>query len=191
MKTLLSGLAIAITFFAFIPYIKSIISGHTRPHVFSWIIWGSTTLIVFFAQLQDGAGIGAWPIGVSGVITLLVAWLAYRYRADYSITRTDQIFMLMAILSLPLWYFTANPLWAVILLTFVDLLGFGPTFRKAFYLPYQENIGFFSLFALRNLLVVLALEHYSVTTTLFPAATGFACVLLIMLIVQRRYSFSR
>lgn len=186
MKSLLSGLAIAITLFAFIPYLRAIVSGHARPHVFSWIIWGSTTLIVFFAQLQDGAGIGAWPIGVSGVMTLVVAMLAYQYRADYNITRTDRIFMCLAMLSLPLWYLTANPMWAVILLTFVDLLGFGPTFRKAFYLPYQENIGFFSLFALRNLLVLLALEHYSLATILFPAATGLACVLLILLIVMRR-----
>ncbi|MCC5796465.1 MAG: hypothetical protein JJU48_03970 [Methylophaga sp.] len=73
------------------------------------------------------------------------------------------------------------------MLTFVDLLGFGPTYRKAFHLPYQENIGFFSLFALRNLLVLLALEHYSTTTILFPAATGLACVLLIALIVRLRH----
>ncbi|MCC5796466.1 MAG: hypothetical protein JJU48_03975 [Methylophaga sp.] len=50
--------------------------------------------------MQDGGGVGAWPIGVSGVITLLVAGLAYRYRADYSITRTDRLFMVLAILSL-------------------------------------------------------------------------------------------
>ena len=49
-----SGLAIALTLVAFLPYIASILRGKTRPHVFSWVIWGVTTFIVFLAQVQDG-----------------------------------------------------------------------------------------------------------------------------------------
>jgi hypothetical protein len=51
-------------------YIHSIQQGTTKPHVFSWVIWGSTTFVVFLAQLADKGGAGAWPIGVSGIITL-------------------------------------------------------------------------------------------------------------------------
>lgn len=54
-KWVLSGLAIALTFVAFVPYIRSIFVGDTRPHVFSWVIWGITTGIVFFAQLEGVA----------------------------------------------------------------------------------------------------------------------------------------
>ena len=77
-KEFLSAIAIILTLVAFIPYIRSIQSGKTKPHVFSWIIWASVTFIVFLAQLSDSAGAGAWPIGISGVITLYVAVLAYR-----------------------------------------------------------------------------------------------------------------
>ena len=87
---------------------------------------------------------------------------------------------------MPLWYFTADPMWAVVILTVVDLLGFGPTLRKAFHFPHEENLTFFGLFLLRNLLVIVALEHYSVTTLLFPAAVALACLLLILLIGYRR-----
>ena len=51
IKLILSGLAIALTFVAFVPYIRSILQGVTKPHVFSWVIWGTTTVIVFFAQV--------------------------------------------------------------------------------------------------------------------------------------------
>ena len=87
---------------------------------------------------------------------------------------------------MPLWYFTADPMWAVVILTVVDLLGFGPTLRKAFHFPHEENLTFFGLFLLRNLLVIVALEHYSVTTLLFPAAVALACLSLILLIGYRR-----
>lgn len=186
LKDIISALAIALTLFAFLPYIASTWRGQTRPHVFSWVIWGITTFIVFLAQVKDGGGAGAWPIGVSGVITIGVAIVAYLKRADISITRLDTLFFIAAVSAVPLWYFTADPMWAVAILTVVDLLGFGPTLRKAFHFPHEENLTFFGLFLLRNLLVILALEHYSVTTLLFPAAVALACLSLILLIGYRR-----
>ena len=186
VKETISAVAILITFIAFLPYIRSIHQKTTRPHVFSWIIWGGVTFTVFLGQLADGGGAGAWPIGISGLVTIYVAWLAYRFRADMSITRLDWIFLLLALGTLPLWYVTADPLWTVLLLTIVDLLGFGPTFRKAYWRPHEEHLTFFSLIALRNLLSIVALEHYSLTTLIFPAATGTACVVLILLVGYRR-----
>ena len=185
-KEIFSAIAIALTFIAFLPYIRSIIQEETKPHVFSWIIWGSTTFIVFLAQLEDSGGIGAWPIGVSGVITLYVAFLAYIKKSDITITKTDWLFLIMAIASLPFWYFTSNPLWAVAILTTVDVIGFGPTIRKSYNHPFEEQVTFFAIFAIRNLLVIIALEHYSVTTVLFPAVISAVCVMLIFMITYRR-----
>lgn len=58
LKILFSFIAILLTFLAFIPYIRSIFAGVTKPHVFSWVIWGMTTSIVFFAQVEAKAGMG-------------------------------------------------------------------------------------------------------------------------------------
>lgn len=185
-KEFLSAVAIALTFAAFVPYIRTIISGTTKPHVFSWVIWGATTFVVFLAQLEGKGGVGAWPIGVSGSITIFVAFLAYVKRADTTITKTDWLFFTSAMSSLPLWYLTSDPLWAVVVLTTVDVLGFGPTVRKAYSFPHSESLLFFSLFAARNLLVIMALENYSVTTVLFPAVIAAACILLMALLTYRR-----
>ncbi|ABI77030.1 putative membrane protein [Hyphomonas neptunium ATCC 15444] len=178
--------ALLLTFIAFFPYIRSILRGQTRPHAFSWMIWGASTFVVAMAQLSDGAGVGAWPIAVSGLITLLVAWLAYRRSAGMHVTRVDWAFLLLALSALPFWYFTETALPAVIILTGVDLLGFGPSIRKAYTHPYEENVAFFLLGAFRNAMVLLALEHYSWTTALFPAAVGVACLLFAALVAGRR-----
>ena len=185
-KEFMSGIAIALTFIAFFPYIRSIFQGKTKAHVFSWVIWGSTTFVVFLAQLEGGAGVGAWPIGVSGSITIFIAIMAYVKRSDITITRTDWLFFVSALSSLPLWYFTSDPLWAVVILTTVDVLGFGPTVRKAYIFPYSESLLFFGLFTTRNLIVILALENYSITTVLFPAVIATACMMLIAIIMYRR-----
>jgi len=185
-KEIYSALAIALTFIAFLPYIKSILQGITKPHVFSWVIWGSTTFVVFLAQLADKGGAGAWPIGVSGVITLYVAFLAYLKKSDNRITASDWIFFIVAMSSLPLWHFTSDPLSAVLVLTIVDLIGFGPTFRKAYWNPFNEQLRFFVIMAVRNLVSILALENYSKTTVLFPASIAFACIIFILMVLYRR-----
>jgi hypothetical protein len=189
-KEYLSAIAIGLTFFAFFPYIRSILQGATRPHVFSWLIWGSTTFVVFLAQLSDGGGAGAWPIGISGIITLYVAYLAYRKKADNTITQIDWAFFVFALTALPLWYITSNPLWAVVILTTVDLAGFGPTFRKAFLFPYEEQLLFYVLMATRNITAAIALEHYSLTTVLFPAALAGACLVFIPMVFFRRHKLA-
>jgi len=185
-KEISSAVAIVLTFVAFVPYIRAIANGTTKPHVFSWVIWGTTTFVVFLAQLQAKGGVGAWPIGVSGSITIGIAVLAYVKRADITITKIDWVYFVCALCSLPFWYLTSDPLWAVVILTTVDILGVGPTVRKAYHAPLSESIGFFALFAVRNSLVVLALEHYSLATVLFPAAIAATCILLMLMIAIRR-----
>jgi len=187
-KEILSTVAVILTLAVFVPYIRSILKGTTVPHVFSWVIWGITTFIVFLAQLAGGGGVGAWPIGVSGVLTMFIALLAYSRRADIGITKTDWLFFVLALSSLPFWFLTSEPLWAVLILTVVDLLGFGPTLRKLYHAPHSESLLFFSLFALRNLIVIAALEHYSLTTVFFPAAIALACLFLVIMTAYRRHA---
>jgi hypothetical protein len=186
LKELLSAAAIVLTFAMFVPYIRSIRSGRTKPHVFSWAIWALSTLVVCVAQLAGSGGAGAWPIGVSGIITTYIAILAYRKTGDTSITRTDWAFFIVALAALPCWLLTSDPLAAVVILTGLDLAGFGPTFRSAYVRPYDERVGFYGLGAVRNLLAILALEHYSLTTVLFPAAVGIACVTFVAMVAYRR-----
>ena len=185
-RELFSTVAMVLTFVAFWPYIRSIQKGETKPHVFSWVIWSITTCVVFFAQLADGGGIGAWPIGVSGAITLYIAVLAYGKRADTHLTRSDWVFLTLALASLPLWYLTSHPLSAVLVLTTVDLFGFAPTFRKSYRDPFDENLTMYWVMALRNLISIPALEHLSLTTILFPAAIAAACLAYLMMVAIQR-----
>jgi hypothetical protein len=185
-KEYLSAIGIFLTFLAYIPYIISILKNKIKPHVFSWGIWGVTTLIVFFAQLSDHGGAGAWVIGVSGALVSAIAVLAYLKKSDASITKIDWVFLCIALVALCAWFFTSNALIAVIILTFMNVVGFAPTIRKSYYQPFSEGLSFFMILVPRNLISIAALEHYSVTTVFFPAITALACLTLISLVMYRR-----
>lgn len=186
MKEALAAVAVILTFVAYVPYIRSILRGQTKPHVFSWVIWGVTTVFAFLGQLAGAGGIGAWPIGVSGVITLYVAFLAWERRADATITRLDWMFFAASLASLPVWWLTRDPLWAIIILTVVDILGFGPTFRRAFHIPWGESVPYYVLMAVRNCIAIGALVTYSWTTVLFPGAIALSCAAFVAMVLWRR-----
>jgi hypothetical protein len=182
----LSATAMAITVVTFLPYIRGTLRGGIRPHVFSWVIWSITTSIVAVAQLRAGGGPGAWAIGLSAAITLFITALALLRHGDRAITRIDWCFLAGAFAALPAWAITDDPMWAVLILTAIDLLGFGPTLRKAYADPHHESVLFFAWFILRNALVIAALERWSVTTVAFPLAVGATCVVVVGIIVARR-----
>lgn len=182
----LSADAMALTFVAFVPYFRSIFAGTTRPHVFSWVVWGTNTSVAFVATLSAGGGAGAWAVGFSAAITLAVAVLALARRADVHITRVDWLFFLAGLTAIPLWFVASDPLWAIVFVTAVELLGFGPTMRKSWHQPWSEPVSFLAILTVRNTLVIAALEQRTVTTMLFPAAMAAACILLMSILVVRR-----
>ena len=139
IKQSLSVIAFMVTVALFTDYIRSVRVAQTVPHVFSWMIWAAGTLMVCFAQLADGGGVGALPIGFSGCLTGYIAYLAHAKRHQSSIKRLDWFFFALALFALPAWWLTSDPLWAVVLLTFADVIGFGPTFRRAYDHPHQER----------------------------------------------------
>ena len=186
-QQLLSTAASALTIAIYYPYLKNVIRGQVKPHMFSWLVWGTTTTLVFFAQWKAGGGVGLWAIGGSGLISLWITAWSWFKQTDLSVSRSDYFFLAGALLSLPFWYITSDPLVAVVILTGVNLLGYGPTFRKVIKQPDTESAAFFAWFSARNVLVIASLEHYSMTTLLFPVSTFLACGLVSLVIVAGRW----
>ncbi len=187
-KEILAVIGVILTFIGYGAYIYSIYRGETRPHPFSWFIWGLLTVIAFFAQVADNAGPGAWITGVSAVITFIIAAIGYVKRSDIKITRNDWITFIAAIGAIPLWLITETPLYSVILITIIDAIAFYPTFYKSWYKPNQELVFEYILAGLKYGLSIIALSHYSVITTLYPLSLVLMNTLFIGMVYYRRLS---
>jgi len=57
-KEVVGILTIILGLIAYVSYISNMFRGTTRPHVFSWVLWGCWALIVFAWQRLNWAG--AW-----------------------------------------------------------------------------------------------------------------------------------
>jgi uncharacterized membrane protein HdeD (DUF308 family) len=184
--TLIIGWAtIIIGLLTYIPYFWSIYKKQTKPHVFSWFIWGLLGAIAFFAQIADGAGPGAWVNGVTAFICFVIAAIALKF-GEKNITRSDWITFLGALSAIPVWYVTQNPLYAIILVTVIDALGFSPTFRKSWLKPWEENALTYGLSAGKYALSLLAIENYTMTTVLYSASLVFMNGVFVAMLLFRR-----
>jgi hypothetical protein len=139
VKSLIGLLATIIGLIGYIPYFRDIFRGQTKPHVFSWFIWGLLTTIAFIAQFIEDAGPGSWVTGSTAVICLVIAGIALS-KGERGITKFDWFCFITALAGIVLWVITDNPLTAVIIVTLVDALAYVPTFRKTYHKPYEETL---------------------------------------------------
>jgi hypothetical protein len=190
-KELFSLISIVLTLVSFYPYIVSIKKGETKPHYFSWIIWGLTTTLSSFTELADDGGVGAYSVLIGGIICFYIAYLAYKQKRDYVIDRGDWISFYIALGSLVIWYITSTPLWTAIILTIVDSIGFIPTFKKSYNYPWEEHIGFYILITVKNLFAIVAMENYTITTTFFLWIINILSIIFIFFLLWRRKVLSR
>lgn len=169
-----------------IHYYIGIFKRHIRPHMLTWLIWATTTWIVGAAQYLDGGGMGAYVTLLSGCVATCTACLALKF-GDRDIKRSDWISFSLALLTIPIWMLTHNPLYAVLLVTFIDLFGFYPSFRKGYVKPWDEGAFLFGAVSIKFLLTFFALENVTWVTGLYPIALFVINgVFVIMLMYRRR-----
>lgn len=184
-KLAVALVSIVITLIGYFYYFRDIFAGKTKPHAFSWLVWASLTAIAFAGQLSDGGGTGAWVTGVTAAISFVIFALAIT-KGEKNVTKSDRFNLLGALFALVLWFVTSDPLLSIILITVVDFLGFMPTIRKSYHKPREETLIHYVLAGLKFALAIVALEHYSVVTWLYPASLVAANLFFVLLLVTRR-----
>lgn len=184
----LGGLAVAIGLYGYAFYVRGILQGKVKPHAFTWFVWGLLTAIAFAAQITEGGGAGAWVTGVTAFCSFCFALIGLGASSRIFITKSDWVFFIGALLTIPVWYFTGNPLWSVIVITITDAVAFAPTFRKAFFHPTTENGWTYALSGIKFIVSLFALGSLTWTTALYPASLVVANLAFVAMIIWRRHT---
>ena len=184
-KILLGALATVIALGSYVPYIRDIVRGRTKPHAFSWFVWALLTGIGFVAQVVEGGGAGAWVTGVSAVVDVVIVVLALK-KGQKNFHAFDWIALAGALLALALWRATRDPTGSVILISISDAVGFLPTFRTGYARPNEETALLFVLSAVKYVIGIVALEHFSIATWFYPASLVVMNGLFVSMLFARR-----
>lgn len=184
-RTALGAAATLMALVAYVPYFRDMLAGRTKPHAFTWLIWGVLTAIAFAGQVSEGAGPGAWVTGFTAAVSFVIFVTALR-RGEKDLPLVDWLSLAGAALALALWAATDQPLVAMILITLIDALGFLPTFRKSWLRPWEETAVTYALSGLKFVIAIVALENFAVTTWLYPASLVLMNGLFVGMLVLRR-----
>lgn len=184
-KEILGGIAVLLGIGSNLLYLWQVVRRHIRPHLFSWVVWGTIGLIGFAVQRSGDAGAGSWALGTSSVFCFIIAGLSLLY-GEKTITRGDWIAFIGALSAIPVWVATSDALWAVLIVCGIDVVAFYPTYRKSWNNPHSEGITAFFFYGLQMLLAALAVENMTFTTTIYPALIFVLNMGLVILLSWRR-----
>jgi hypothetical protein len=186
-KTIIGYLATVFVFIGYIPYLRDIINGKTKPHIYSWSLWGFVTLIAFALQITGGAGSGAFVTLAAAIMCIAVIFLGFKYKSNVKIVFIDTVFLVLALIAVGLWLIAKQPILSAILVTMIDVFGFVPTVRKSWNKPRSETLSFYFLNTFRFALAVVSLQQYIIVTALYPIVwLSINFLYAITLIIRRK-----
>ena len=185
MKEIIGIIAVVLTFIAYIPYYRDILKGKTRPHIYSWSLWGFLTILLVALQIKGGAGAATWVTAAAGLLCIGVVFLSLK-NGKKDITRSDTIVAILGFLAIIFWLVIHQPLISITLVILADMLAFIPTIRKSYYHPYTETLSLYVTNALRFGLALLAVEQYTYLSTSWIIMWIIGNTLLSVLLIVRR-----
>ena len=185
LKAIISGIGVALTFLSYIPYLRDTLIGKTKPHVYTWFVWGLLTAIIAGLQIEAGAGVGVWTTLAASFLSFAIFALGLK-DGKKNITKVDTAFLIASLFGLVIWLLAKQPLLSTFLLLVISMLGFGPTIRKSWHLPHTETLATYVINTFRHLLSLLALEQYTPVTWLYPGVWAVANGLFSVLLIVRR-----
>ena len=136
------------------------------------------------------AGYGAWALAVGAFFCGVIFLLSFKYGTK-NISKFDIFCLIASLCALGVFLFIENPAWTSVVVASVDFIGFLPTFRKGFEEPFTETVSTFILSAISNVLSIVALQHYSVTTVFYIGTLCFTNSSFATMILTRRYMLKK
>lgn len=188
IKNIIGITAIVLTFIGYAPYFRDLLKGKTRPHIFSWFIWSIVTSIIYALQVSAGAGLGSLVTLAVAVISLSIFVIGFK-KGNKDFKMIDVVFLVLALLAIPLWLVVKQPVLSIIILSTIDMLGFAPTVRKSWNAPHSETLSLYAITTFRHGLSIIALAHYNIITMLFPSTWIIANALFTIMLIMRRKKF--
>lgn len=186
MKEILSIVAVALTFLAYIPYYRDILKGKTHPHVYSWTLWCLLTILIVALQIKGGAGPSTWITASTGLLCIGVIVLSLR-NGKKDITKSDTFVAVLSLIAMGFWLIADKPMISIVLVVIADMLAFIPTVRKSWGKPRSETLSLYITNTIRFTIAVVAIANYTLLAVLWPAAWAIGNALFsIMLIVRRK-----
>jgi hypothetical protein len=179
--------AVAVTLFAALVYIRSMFKGQTKPNRVTWFMWSIAPFIAAAAASSKGVNWAVIPVFMSGLSPFLVfAASFFNRKAYWKLSSFDYVCGLLAALAIGLWLVTNNPNLAIIFAIMSDALPAIPTLAKAWHNPETENAWPFIIGIFSPITSFLVTTAWTFSELAFPAYLIAINALLAFSVLKRK-----
>ncbi len=190
MKETIGAIAVVLTFIAYIPYFRDILKNKTRPHIYSWSLWGLLTILLVALQIKGGAGPAMWITVAAGLLCFGVVALSLK-NGKRDITKLDTAVALLSLIAIGFWLIADKPEVSITLAILADTLAFIPTVRKSYQDPHSETLSLYITNAIRFAITLFAVEQYTYLSVSWIVAWVIGNASLSILLIMRRNQMQR
>ena len=120
------------------------------------------------------------------MLGLSIATIGFFKNKVTYVKKIDWVCLVLALLGIPVWIITKNPLTAIIIVSIVTIISVIPTLRKAYHKPYEETATTYVTSTFQQALSISALQAFNPTTSLYSFIWIISNLTIVSLIFIRR-----
>ena len=178
--------ALATLLAAFV-YIRSMFRGGAKPNRVSWLMWAAAPFIATGAAVSSGVGWSVLPVFMAGFSPLLIFAASFLTKKAYwKPSSFDYTCGILSGLALILWYFTKDPVVAIVFSILSDGLATVPTMTKAWRYPETESVWPFATGVFGALSSLVAATTWNFAAFAFPSYLLIANVMVLFAIYGKK-----
>lgn len=177
-------MALAVTIFGNLFYIRDTLQGNTRPNRVSFFLWGTTPLITFIAQHAAGGGEQSLYTLVVAIIPLFILGASFADKEAYwEITKFDLICGCISLIAVAFLLLTRQPLLSLFLSVVGDFFAGIPTIIKSCKYPETETALAYAFDIGSSLIILLTVHQWRFVNYFFAAYVLFMNITFTALLV--------
>lgn len=189
IKIVFGIMATVVTIGGYIPYFRDIFAKKTKPHLYTWLVWGLTQGTATVGLIRGGGKWGAISLLVGTILVAVIFLLCFKYGTK-NITRADSFTLFAALLAIIVWWQLDSPILAIVMVSLIDALGYIPTFRKTFVDPTSETIIFWICMVTTDVFALLANSQHNLLTMSYLITLSVCNSVVAVIIFTRKRKLS-
>ena len=168
MRLIISITSGVLCLIAYIPYIRNIFKGHTKPERMSWLLWLVLGIISFFAQISLGATFSLVLAAVLTLGSLIIFILSLRFGIGGLILR-DIVALTLSLAGFGIWIISDRPLIALCINIGIGSISALLTILKTKEQPNTETSSTWLLASIAGLLSLISINRIEFSLMAYPA----------------------
>lgn len=187
-KEIIGYSAGAISFVNMFWYMRWIIGWKIRPTLAYWLLAEVAMLLIIASAYALWDRTTLWIAVAYASTQIIIIAIAIRYKNIW-LKKNDYFLLWVTLLSIILWWYTNNPLYALLINVGIDASGYIPLWKQIWEDPSSEDTLYWWVAAFACVLNMFAVVNLSFSSVLYPWYLGIINFLTFIILLRKYFSY--